>query len=85
MAALVSNRVKDNVCTCRYERDWGTILCPRHVRERIAKMDDPISIGDDNLCRCHCGMPCPLGKTGLAVRCSADQLAKAGVPIKKVE
>lgn len=27
------------------------------------------------LCDCHCGLPCPLGKTGMAYRCDLAQVA----------
>jgi hypothetical protein len=68
-------------CGCLYERDWGTRLCPQHVAQRVALLAAPIEIGKDGLCRCSGADPCPLGKSGSAVRCSAQQLADAGVPI----
>lgn len=40
-------------------------------------------IGSGGLCDCDCGSDCPLDKTGTELRCSRDDLQKAGVTFKE--
>jgi len=37
---------------------------------------DAITIGKDGRCECDCSIMCPLGKTGMAARCTVDELRR---------
>lgn len=37
-----------------------------------------VEIGDDGRCKCSAADPCPLGRTGSEIRCSAEELERAG-------
>lgn len=51
------------------------------VEHQIKKLKiEPIKIGKDGRCQCHCGMTCPLGRSGMELRCTRDELQSAGIP-----
>ncbi len=37
-----------------------------------------IKFGVDERCLCDCATPCPLGKSGMAYRCTKEELSQAG-------
>ncbi len=41
--------------------------------------EHPITIGSDGLCSCSCADNCPLGKMGMEVRCTVQELTAAGI------
>jgi hypothetical protein len=47
----------------------------RYPLRELQKVERP-TIGPDGLCTCTCGDPCPLGKTGSALRCTAAELGE---------
>lgn len=67
-------------------RDLGG-LSKEQFRTRIAailaKNAEPAEPEPVTMCTCDCATPCPLGKTGSATRCTADELRDALV--RKVE
>ena len=45
------------------------------------KKASEIKIGKDGLCMCDCETTCPLGKSGMALRCTKEELEKSGVEV----
>jgi hypothetical protein len=43
------------------------------------KTKEMILIASDGRCKCTCADHCPLGKVGTTLRCTKDELEKAGV------
>lgn len=70
-------------CGVRY-RGCHPSLCPKDQYERtgvwrtadqlVAPAPQEVRIGKGGLCRCSCGNPCPLGKTGMETRCTPSEL-----------
>lgn len=44
---------------------------------------EPIQIGKDGLCTCHCGTKCPLGRIGSSMRCTRLELTSAGFLVEE--
>ena len=42
---------------------------------------EPVKIASDGRCTCTCADPCPLKKTGSAMRCTVQELTAAGIPV----
>lgn len=38
-----------------------------------------VQIAEDGTCTCNCATRCPLGKTGMALRCTEEELNRAGI------
>lgn len=61
----------------------------RELEERCAEHSTPneprarihVAIEPDGRCACSCADECPLGKTGMGERCTADELVKAGCTV----
>lgn len=68
------------------ERIWGgPVNDPNIKMVDLETMGKIVEVGKGGLCKCDCGMVCPLGKTGMEVRCSERELQKAGVSTIRVE
>ena len=42
--------------------------------------EESIEIAKDGRCTCHCGMTCPLGRQGMQIRCTREELESQGIP-----
>lgn len=61
--------------------DWR-IAATDWIKRRVDKKAIPIAT--DGRCKCNCGTKCPLGRTGMEYRCTAEELTAAGVKIKQL-
>jgi hypothetical protein len=50
----------------------------------VSDVRNPVVIGEDGRCMCSCADPCPLHKSGLAYRCTKQELEAAGIPTVKL-
>ena len=46
----------------------------------LNQLQVPVQVGEDGRCKCTCGTKCALGRTGMSLRCTKEELGDAGVP-----
>ena len=87
--SVYSNDLGDVRNRC-FKTLWASIMalasvdCLIRLRRGEPESEQIIPIGTDGRCKCSCGDVCPLGRMGMEVCCTQEELEKDGIKTIKL-